>query len=66
MTSVILTLPSPQEAREKGEIIFTFGSDSHATNRDYADIERAKAAVRAMGGKYQASFCQREKTLWRL
>ena len=30
------------------------------------NFERAKAAVRDMGGKYQASFCQREKTLWRL
>lgn len=51
---------------ELGGETFTFGSDSHATNRDYADIERAKAAVRDMGGKYQASFCQRKKTLWRL
>ena len=51
---------------ELGGTTFTFGSDSHATDRDYADIERAKEAVRAMGGKYQASFCRREKTLWKL
>lgn len=45
---------------------FTFGSDSHDVERDYADIERAKDAVRAMGGKYQASFCKRKKTLYRI
>ena len=49
-----------------GGEIFTFGSDSHATDRDYDNIERAKDAVRAMGGKYQASFCQRKMTLYRI
>lgn len=51
---------------ELGGELFTFGSDSHDTARDYADIERAKDAVRAMGGKYQASFCQRKRTLYRI
>lgn len=45
---------------------FTFGSDSHNVDRNYQDIERAKDMVRAMGGKYQASFCQRKKTLFRI
>ena len=45
---------------------FTFGSDSHDTARNYDGIERAKDAVRAMGGKYQASFDQRNKTLYRI
>ena len=63
------TLPHPSILRryiELGGEQFTFGSDSHAVDRDYADIERAKDMVRALGGKYQAGFCQREKTLWRL
>ena len=51
---------------ELGGEQFTFGSDSHNVDRNYADIERAKDAVRAMGGKYQASFCQRKKTLYRI
>ena len=51
---------------ELGGEQFTFGSDSHNVDRNYADIERAKDAVRAMGGKYQASFCQRKKTLFRI
>ncbi len=45
---------------------FTFGSDSHQTDRNYAHVERAKEAVRAMGGKYQASFDQRKRTLYRI
>lgn len=45
---------------------FTFGSDSHNIGRNYANIERAKDAVRAMGGKYQASFEQRERKLYRI
>lgn len=49
-----------------GGTCFTFGSDSHDTARDYADIERAKDAVRALGGKYQASFHQRKKILHRI
>lgn len=63
------TLPHSSIIRryvELGGTTFTFGSDSHATDRDYADIERAKAAVKALGGKYQASFCQRQKTLYDL
>ena len=51
---------------ELGGEKFTFGSDSHDVDRNYADIERAKDAVRAMGGKYQASFCQRKRTLYRI
>lgn len=51
---------------ELGGDTFTFGSDSHATNRDYADIERAKDVIRDLGGKWQASFCQREKTRYRI
>jgi len=51
---------------ELGGEQFTFGSDSHNVERDYQDIERAKEQVRSLGGKYQASFCQREKTLYRL
>lgn len=51
---------------ELGGEIFTFGSDSHNTERDYADIERAKQLVRELGGKYQASFTQRKRTLYRI
>ena len=49
-----------------GGELFTFGSDSHDTARDYDGIERAKEAVRAMGGKYQTAFCQRKRTLYQL
>lgn len=45
---------------------FTFGSDSHDVDRNYADIERAKDALRAMGGKYQVSYDRRRPTLWRI
>ena len=45
---------------------FTFGSDSHGVESNYADIERAKDMVRALGGKYQASFEQRRMTCWRI
>lgn len=51
---------------ELGGTAFTFGSDSHAADRDYDGIERAKAAVKAMGGKYQAGFYQRKRTLYPL
>ena len=51
---------------DMGGELFTFGSDSHDTGRNYADIERAKDLVRALGGKYQASFCQRKMTCWRI
>ena len=51
---------------ELGGENFTFGSDSHAVDRDYDGIERAKDMVRALGGKYQASFDQRRMTLWRI
>ena len=51
---------------ELGGENFTFGSDSHAVDRNYADIERAKDMVRALGGRYQASFDQRRMTLWRI
>jgi len=51
---------------ELGGELFTFGSDSHDTERNYADIERAKDMVRALGGKYQASFHQRKMTCWRI
>ena len=51
---------------ELGGEKFTFGSDSHGTDRNYADIERAKDMVRSMGGKYQAAFEQRKMTLWRI
>lgn len=63
------TLPHSSIIRryiDLGGELFTFGSDSHDTARDYADIERAKDAVRAMGGKYQAAFCQRKRTLYRI
>ena len=49
-----------------GGELFTFGSDSHNVDRNYADIERAKDMVRALGGKYQAAFCQRRLTCWRI
>ena len=49
-----------------GGELFTFGSDSHDVDRNYADIERAKDMVRALGGKYQASFCQRKMTCWKI
>ena len=51
---------------ELGGEHFTFGSDSHAVDRDYEGIERAKDMVRALGGRYQASFDQRRMTLWRI
>lgn len=51
---------------ELGGENFTFGSDSHDPERNYADIERAKDMVRSLGGKYQASFDQRRMTLWRI
>ena len=51
---------------ELGGECFTFGSDSHGVERNYADIERAKDMVRALGGKYQASFEQRRMTCWRI
>lgn len=51
---------------ELGGENFTFGSDSHDVQRDYADIERAKEMVRALGGKYQVSFAQRQATYWRI
>jgi len=51
---------------ELGGENFTFGSDSHDTDRNYADIERAKDMVRSLGGKYQASFAQRKMTLYRI
>lgn len=63
------TLPHSSIIRryiELGGELFTFGSDSHDVKRDYADIERAKDAVRAMGGQYQAAFCQRKRTLYRI
>ena len=49
-----------------GGELFTFGSDSHNADRNYADIERAKDMVRALGGKYQASFAARRMTCWRI
>jgi len=51
---------------ELGGEFFTFGSDSHDPERNYADIERAKELVRYLGGKYQASFTQRRMTLYRI
>ncbi len=51
---------------ELGGENFTFGSDSHNAQRDYEGIERAKDMVRALGGKYQASFDKRKMTLWRI
>ena len=51
---------------ELGGENFTFGSDSHDTGRNYADIERAKEMVRSLGGKYQAAFEQRRMTLYRI
>lgn len=51
---------------ELGGENFTFGSDSHDVTRNYEGVERAKDMVRALGGKYQASFDQRRMTLWRI
>ncbi len=51
---------------ELGGENFTFGSDSHDEQRDYADIERAKDMVRSLGGKYQVAFHQRKMTYWRI
>ena len=45
---------------------FTFGSDSHDTARDYEEIDHARDEVRAMGGKYQASFCKRKKSCFEI
>ena len=63
------TLPHSSIIRryiDLGGDTFTFGSDSHDVDRDYADIERAKEQVKALGGKYQASFCQRKMERWKL
>ena len=51
---------------ELGGENFTFGSDSHDTVRDYADVERAKEMVRALGGKYQVSFEGRKAIYWKI
>ena len=51
---------------ELGGENFTFGSDSHDTARDYADVERAKEMVRALGGKYQVSFEGRKAIYWKI
>ena len=51
---------------ELGGENFTFGSDSHDTARDYADVERAKEMVRALGGKYQVSFEGRKAKYWKI
>ena len=51
---------------ELGGENFTFGSDSHAVDRNYDGIERAKDMVRSLGGKYQASFEQHKMTLYRI
>lgn len=62
-------LPHPTLIRryvELGGECFTFGSDSHQTDRNYADVERGKALVRELGGKYQAAFHQRQRTLYPL
>ena len=45
---------------------FTFGSDSHSTARNYADIERAKEQIRALGGKYQAGYRKRKKYIHKI
>ena len=47
-----------------GGELFTFGSDSHDTTRNYDGIERARELVRSIGGKYQASFDQRKMTVY--
>lgn len=49
-----------------GGEMFTFGSDSHDPEHNYRDVENAKELVRSLGGKYQAAFCQRKKTLYRI
>lgn len=51
---------------ELGGENFTFGSDSHDTARDYADVERAKEMVRALGGKYQVGFEGRRAIYWKI
>ena len=63
------TLAHPSILRryiDLGGELFTFGSDSHNTDRNYADVERAKEMVRTLGGRYQASFCQRRMTCWKI
>ena len=62
-------LPDPSIVKryvELGGTLFTFGSDSHDVDRDYANIDRARAEVAALGGKYQCSFTQRKRTEWLL
>lgn len=51
---------------ELGGEAFTFGSDAHRIAQDYANIEEGKALVRSLGGKYQAAFEGRKRTLYRL
>ncbi len=62
-------IPDPTILRryvELGGEQFTLGSDSHCVQDNYQGIERAKEFLRSIGGKYQASYCRREKTLYRL
>ena len=49
-----------------GGEVFTFGSDSHDVARDYDRVEEAKAQVKRLGGKYQAGFEGRRRTLYAL
>ncbi len=51
---------------ELGGELFTFGSDSHDTARDYERIDEAREHVRSLGGKYQVSFRNREMTMYEL
>lgn len=51
---------------ELGGENFTFGSDSHDVDRNYADVERAKDHVRSLGGKYQISYKRRKKNIFRI
>ncbi|MGN1020292.1 MAG: histidinol-phosphatase HisJ family protein [Aristaeellaceae bacterium] len=45
---------------------FTFGSDSHSVERNYADVNRAREQVRALGGKYQAGYEKRKKYIHKI
>ena len=67
--ALVGTMPNESIIRryiELGGEVFTFGSDGHSPERDYANVEQAKELVRSLGGKYQVSFEQRRRACWRI
>lgn len=46
-----------------GGTCFTFGSDGHSVERDYQGVLEARALVKSLGGKYAATYVNRERIL---